>query len=101
MARRRRTRGAGRGCVWLFVLGVLVGAGVLYLVFRDPRYGPGENPTERPATTAPQEPSSPAQPAAARYSEAPDMPSVPAEARDTEPVKDGEKHLPGHVALVI
>jgi polysaccharide deacetylase 2 family uncharacterized protein YibQ len=29
------------------------------------------------------------------------MPSLPPEAPDAEPVKDGEAHLPGHVALVI
>ncbi len=103
MARRRRSRGAGRGGIWLFVLGVLVGTGVLYLVFRDPRYGPGE-PTAKDSEVRPaahEEPAGPDQPTAAEYAEAPDMPSVPPEAPDTEPVEDGETHLPGHVALVI
>lgn len=101
MARRRRSRGAGRGGVWLFVLGVLVGAGVLYLVFHDQRYSPGGSaPATRPAA-APEEPAGPAQVKTASSAETPDMPSVPAEAPDTEPVKDGEAHLPGHVALVI
>jgi polysaccharide deacetylase 2 family uncharacterized protein YibQ len=101
---RRRSRGAGRGGVWLFVLGVLVGAGALYLVFRDPRYGTGkllpEDSEVRPAA-AREEPASPATPKPAEYNGAPDMPSLPPEAPDTEPVTDGETHLPGHVALVI
>lgn len=102
MVRRRRSRGAGRGGVWLFVLGVLVGAGVLYLVFRDPRYGPESPPDAevRPAA-AREEPAPPAQTVAAEYADAPDMPSLPPEAPDAEPVEDGETRLPGHVALVI
>jgi polysaccharide deacetylase 2 family uncharacterized protein YibQ len=100
---RRRSRGAGRGGVWLFVLGVLVGAGALYLVFHDPRYGTGEPPREeteaRPAA-AREEPGGSA-PKPAEYADAPDMPSLPPEAPDAEPVKDGATHLPGHVALVI
>jgi uncharacterized protein len=100
MVRRRRSRGAGRGGVWLFVLGILVGAGVLYLVFRDPRYGSGEpDPEVRPAAVR-EEPSGPV-PQKAGLAEAPDIPSVPPEAPDTEPVEDGQSHLPGHVALVI
>lgn len=101
MARRRSSRGAGRGGVWLFVLGVLVGAGALYLVFRDPRYGSGiPKPEVRPAAAREEEPSAPA-PQPAEYAAAADIPSVPPEAPDTEPVEDGETHLPGHVALVI
>ena len=100
MARRRRSRGAGRGGVWLFVLGVLVGAGVLYLVFRDPRYGSAPGPEAPPASVR-EEPAADPQPKPAQYAAAQDMPSVPAEAPDTEPVEDGETHLPGHVSLVI
>ena len=103
MARRRRSRGAGRGGVWLFVLGLLVGAGVLYLIFHDPRYGPGatspEKPEVRPAA-AREEPAGP-EPVQASSAQAPDMPSLPPDAPDTEPVEDGDPHLPGHVALVI
>lgn len=98
---RRRSRGAGRGIVWIFLLGALVGAGVLFLIFRDPRYGSGDPaPEVRPAAAREEGPAgSSAQTAAA--SGAPEMPSLPAEAPDTEPVEDGETHLPGHVALVI
>jgi hypothetical protein len=43
MARRRsRSTGSRRGGVGLFLLGLLVGAGVLYLVFRDRPPGPGD-----------------------------------------------------------
>ena len=102
MARRRRARGAGRGGVWLFVLGVLVGAGVLYLVFHDQRFAP-EAPPEGPearSSTVHEDPV-PAQVKTASSTQEPEMPSLPAEAPDTEPVQDGETHLPGHVALVI
>jgi polysaccharide deacetylase 2 family uncharacterized protein YibQ len=103
MARRRRSRGAGRGGVWLFVLGVLVGAGVLYLVFRDQRYAPesrSEAPEARPSVLR-EEPAGPAQAKTASSVQESEMPSLPPEAPDTEPVADGETHLPGHVALVI
>lgn len=98
---RRRSRGAGRGVVWIFLLGALVGAGVLFLVFRDPRYGSGGPPPEgRPAAASEKEPAG-ASPQKAAVSGTPEMPSLPPEAPDTEPVEDGETHLPGHVALVI
>lgn len=97
---RRRSRGAGRGVVWIFLLGVLVGGGLLYLIFRDSRFDPGTaapatGPAvarDTPAGPAPQEAAAPA---------AAHRPSLPPEAPDTEPVEDGETHLPGHVALVI
>jgi polysaccharide deacetylase 2 family uncharacterized protein YibQ len=100
---RRRSRGAGRGCVWLFLLGVIVGGGVLYLVFRDPRYGSRPGRPEAPPAEAREESSRPEphKAVSAEYAGAPDVPSMPAEAPDTEPVEDGASHLPGHVALVI
>jgi polysaccharide deacetylase 2 family uncharacterized protein YibQ len=97
---RRRSRGAGRGGVWLFLLGVLVGGGVLYLVFRDPRYASRTVPPEAPPAAARQGAPSP-EPHKAVQAEFASAPSVPAEAPDTEPVQDGASHLPGHVALVI
>ena len=108
MARRRASGCLGRGGLWLFLLGVIVGGGVLYLIFRDPRYGPGEGPAPeaRPAAEMGEETSG-AAPAAQKaavseYGDAPDqVPSVPADAPDAEPVQDGESRLPGHVALVI
>lgn len=100
MARRRRSGGAGRGGVWLFVLGVLVGAGVLFLVFRDPRYGPSGPEPEVHPPAAREEAAGP-EPQPAVQAALPDMPSLPPEAPDTTPVEDGQTHLPGHVALVI
>jgi len=99
---RRRSRGAGRGGVWLFLLGVIVGGGVLYLVFRDSRFSPGTSRPEAPPpkAAAAEKPAPPAAPGEYAHA-APDMPSLPPEAPDTEPVKDGGRHLPGHVALVI
>ncbi|HYU35406.1 MAG TPA: divergent polysaccharide deacetylase family protein [Thermoanaerobaculia bacterium] len=97
---RRRSRGAGRGVLWIFLLGVLVGGGVLSLVFQDHRFDLGRTaPEVRPAAVR-EEPRAPqprkdVAPAASR------QPSLPPEAPDTEPVKDGGTHLPGHVALVI
>ncbi len=97
---RRRSRGAGRGVVWIFLLGALVGGGVLYLVFHDARFAPGATaPGERPAMARQASPGPVLQETAAPA--ASHMPSVPPEAPDTEPVKDGAAHLPGHVALVI
>jgi len=97
---RRRSRGAGRGVVWIFLLGVLVGGGVLYLLFRDPRFvSRAPAPEARPAAAS-DAPANPA-PREAAVSAASHMPSLPPEAPDTEPVKDGAAHLPGHVALVI
>lgn len=102
MARRRSARGAGRGGVWLFVLGALVGAGVLWLVFRDQRYAPpAQPPSEVRPAAAREEPGGPSTVKTASSAEEPPMPSLPAEAPDAEPVEDGESHLPGHVALVI
>jgi uncharacterized protein len=99
---RRRSRGAGRGIVWIFLLGALVGAGILFLVFRDPRFGSGgPAPEARPAAAREEEPAGSSPQTAATSAGAPAMPSLPAEAPDTEPVEDGETHLPGHVALVI
>lgn len=98
MVRRRRSRGAGRGGVWLFVLGVLIGAGVLLLVFHDSRYKPREVES-RPAT-GPEEPAGPA-PDSIEQTEPPEAPSLPPEAPDADRVQDGVARLPGHVALVI
>lgn len=98
---RRRSRGAGRGCVWLFLLGVIAGGGVLYLVFRDPRYGTNAAQPEAPPAAVREGSASPAPSTAVSAEYASDMPSLPAEAPDTEPVEDGASHLPGHVALVI
>jgi hypothetical protein len=101
---RRRSGGSGRGGVWLFLLGVIVGGGVLYLIFRDPRYSSQESkPEVRPAKVSEASVLPDARKAATttEHSTPPDMPSLPPEAPDAEPVKDGEAHLPGHVALVI
>ncbi|HKH43536.1 MAG TPA: divergent polysaccharide deacetylase family protein [Thermoanaerobaculia bacterium] len=100
---RRRSGGSGRGGVWLFLLGVLVGGGVLYLMFRDPRYGSGEaKPEVRPAKVREDSARPGVQKAAVgEHGGSPDMPSLPPEAPDAEPVEDGASHLPGHVALVI
>jgi len=100
---RRRSGGSGRGGVWLFLLGIIVGGGALYLVFRDPRYHSSDvKPEVRPAKVS--EDSAGPEPRKAATGEhvtPPDMPSLPPEAPDAEPVKDGGSRLPGHVALVI
>lgn len=104
MARRRSRGGPGRGVFWIFLLGVILGAGVLYLISRDPRYAPGEGPAPeaRPAAAGKEKPGAASVKAAvSEYAEAPDAPPVPADAPDAEPVQDGESRLPGHVALVI
>lgn len=104
---RRRSGGSGRGGVWLFLLGVIVGGGVLYLVFRDPRYSSSDvKPEVRPAKvsedSAGPEPRKAANSAVtSEIAGSPDMPSLPPEAPDAEPVKNGGSRLPGHIALVI
>ncbi|HBL29923.1 MAG TPA: divergent polysaccharide deacetylase family protein [Acidobacteria bacterium] len=97
---RRPSRGAGRGGVWLFLLGVIVGGGVLYLVLRDHRSAPGGDRPDSPTAASSEAPQAPASPAG-EYAGAPDMPSLPREAPDAEPVGADGRHLPGHVALVI
>lgn len=105
MARKpRRSRGGG---FWLFLLGLLVGVGTLYLVYRDTARPAGlesgsasqqgEKPPVRPV----------AQPASttSEYSEAPDdVPATPTEEGSEGQegaVQDDATRLPGHVALVI
>lgn len=108
MARKpRRSRGGG---FWLFLLGLAIGVGTLYLVYRDTERpggvesgsasSEGEKPPVRPA----------AQPASTsansgEYADAPDdVPATPAEdgAEGQEgAVQEDATRLPGHVALVI
>lgn len=100
---RRPSRRSGRGGFWLFLLGVIVGGGVLYLVFRDPRYGAGQEPaTDARSATVREEAARPVarKAVAGEYADAPDTP-LPAEAQDSEPVREGGGKVPGHVALVI
>src|SRR5215218_1110085 len=67
MARRSRSRGSSRGSrsagIWIFLLGLFAGAGILYLVTRGSGPGIAEKP-ETPEASAPSE-----SPRAARHAQ--------------------------------
>lgn len=109
MARKpRRSRGGG---FWLFLLGLAVGVGTLYLVYRDTsRPGVDESRSaalqdeKSPGRTAAQAAST-ASADSGEYADAPDdVPATPAEEGSEGQqgaVQDDATRLPGHVALVI
>jgi polysaccharide deacetylase 2 family uncharacterized protein YibQ len=110
MARKsRRSRGGG---FWLFLLGLVIGVGTLYLVYRDVspdgdrRDGTVESASaslsgEKPPVLPNAKPAS----AISEYADAPDdVPAnPPAEGSEGQEgaVQDDDTRLPGHVALVI
>ena len=101
MARRARAQRSGFGSFWLFLIGLLMGAGALWLVFQDRQPSPPPVATEEtPATASP----------ATSRQEAPAtqaaLPSIPPEAPDEEAptgtsVSPDTGKKPGRVALVI
>ena len=85
---RRRARRSGSG-FWLFLIGLLVGAGVLWLVFQDRQPVPPPVATEEtPASASPVKPARHEQSAASVV-----VPSIPPEAPDEE-VPDGTSVSP-------
>jgi polysaccharide deacetylase 2 family uncharacterized protein YibQ len=102
MARRRsRSRSTGRSGTWLFLLGLLVGAGVLYLAFRErsaslPRPGAPAARPERALQGEDRESSSGDRPAASSSSTAPRNAEGAAPAQGEPAAAE-----PGRVALVI
>ncbi len=103
MARRRvRSQRSGLGSFWLFLFGIVIGAGTLWLVFQDrtpsPPAGQG---SEKPSAASPAAPAR-GEETAVRAA----VPSIPTDAPDDEvpsgtTVSTGGGDRPGRIALVI
>ena len=102
MARRARAQRSGLASAGLFLIGLLVGAGVLWLVFQDRAPAPPAGKDETPAASSSRpEPARREEPVARAV-----MPSIPPEAPDEEVpsgtvVSPGGENRPGRIALVI